>query len=99
MNDLRWLDLSLADMQGIFDYISLDNRERAASFIAEIEAEALKLCDFPLLGVHLNTFDPGHFRALHYKGYSIVYKVLDNEVVVYEVCQQSKYTRRVRIIR
>ena len=99
MRKIEWLQPSLADLQGIFDYIAQDNLDRAYSFVREIETEVQKLSEFPMLGVEIKTDSKGDVRALHYKEYTATYRIHDTYIAVLEVCHQSKHKRRITLVK
>ena len=54
---LRWSETALAEIDGIFSYISENNRSAAAAVVERIEGLATLLAEFPFVG-HLTDEAP-----------------------------------------
>ena len=92
---LEWTHMAEYDMDEILYYIAEDNVERAISFTEEIRNEARRLLSFPKMGVSL-TANSENDRILHYKGYSIVYEIRGNVILITEVYNQAKQITRTK---
>ena len=77
MYTLRYSAAADRDLSAIFDYIALDNRSAAVSYLAEMEKKILLLRDFPELG-HLCQYPElaaFGLRVLVYEKYLVFYTV------------------------
>nr|WP_144926401.1 type II toxin-antitoxin system RelE/ParE family toxin [Paenibacillus bovis] len=75
------------DLDGIFDYILLDNPDAAYHMLDKIFSSLEQLQDYPNLGVKLTDKLIRHydFRMLIMDPYVAFYRVLENKVYVYRV--------------
>lgn len=90
---LAWSNIADDDMANILEFIAQDNLERALSFSEELETEAEKLIQFPEMGAPLDGYGD-IYRELHYKGYSIVYEIKPDEILIHEVFNHNRYHHR-----
>jgi plasmid stabilization system protein ParE len=79
---------SLRHLQGIYDYIAVDNAAAAARVVVRIRAAADRLRMLPLSGRPAR----GGVRILSVAGlpYIVIYRVLENEVRILTVFHTSR---------
>ncbi|MFA5970633.1 MAG: type II toxin-antitoxin system RelE/ParE family toxin [Sphingomonas sp.] len=77
------------DLAEIGDYIALDNKARARSFIAEIEARFVEIAKQPTLYRLRDEIMPG-FRAAAHGRYLIYFRCDDSEVVFMRVLHGAR---------
>ena len=81
---------ALDDLEGIGDYISRDNPERAASFVAEIEAKCLELADLPKSFQLVERHEKRGIRRRRHRKYLIFYRPAKNRIVIQRVLHASR---------
>ena len=89
MAKLVILPAARADLIDIGDFIALDNPPRATSFVAEIEAKIVEICERPGSFQKRDDLHPGLRHALHGR-YLIFFIELDGEVQIVRVLQGSR---------
>ena len=81
---IRYTAAAVDDLDGIFSYISDDDRVAAVKMLDRIEAAILKLGDMPRLGAVLPTNElslvESGYRMLVVEPYLIFYRIRQNEV-------------------
>ena len=81
---IRYTAAAVDDLDGIFSYISDDDRIAAVKMLDKIEAAILKLGDMPRLGAVLPTNElslvESGYRMLVVEPYLIFYRIRQNEV-------------------
>jgi toxin ParE1/3/4 len=83
------LPAARADLMDIGDFIALDNRTRAASFVAEIEAKILEVGDRPGSFQKRDELHKGLRHARHGR-YLIFFIERDDEVQIVRVIEGSR---------
>lgn len=85
MKRLVYRPSAVADLDGIFDYIAVDSRGSAASFVGDIRDHCRGLKDFPKLGPARNDLGKG-VRILPIKRRVVVaYRITEAEIVILRV--------------
>jgi toxin ParE1/3/4 len=79
---LRFERGALADLDEIFSYIAVDNREAAARLVVRFEQVAARIAEQPYLGEA--TRKP-RFRRFPVGNYLIVYEIASDEVIIHYV--------------
>ncbi|MCM1246731.1 MAG: type II toxin-antitoxin system RelE/ParE family toxin [Roseburia sp.] len=96
--NIIWSALAVEDLNGIEEFIARDNPARAVSFINElidlgdslsIEGEAWK-------GTPAKWIHDDHVRELYYKNYTIVYQIHGTDIIIHEVHNSAKLSRKMR---
>ena len=84
-----------ADLEEIADYIARDNPDRAATFVAELEAKCRSIADAPTLHPPRTDLAPGVRMAVHGR-YLVFYRDLptDNAVRVERVFHGARNLTR-----
>lgn len=81
---IRYTQQAVDDMDAIFDYIVLENRDAAHRMLAEFERSVNRLADSPYIGAAIRTDEPmmikPGYRYLVVSPYLIFYRVTDGEV-------------------
>lgn len=93
---VHWSVPAIHDLRDIEDFISLDNPERAVTFVDELIAvgDSLENDSICRQG-HLVTWSGGDFiREIYYKKYTIVYEIQEETVYIHEVYNQAKIRLR-----
>jgi toxin ParE1/3/4 len=83
------LPAARADLIDIGDFIALDNRPRAASFVAEIEAKIMEVGERPGSFQKRDDLHEGLRHARHGR-YLIFFIERDHEVQIVRVLQESR---------
>ncbi len=81
VKDIRFAK-QLAD---ILRYIAQDKKSAAKKFEKELEADICGLVSFPLKFRKSNYFDDEAYRDLIYKGYTVIYKVQHDTILILEI--------------
>lgn len=89
MAKLVILPAARADLIDIGDFIALDNRPRAASFVAEIEAKIMEVGERPGSFQKRDDLHEGLRHARHGR-YLIFFIERDHEVQIVRVLQESR---------
>ena len=90
---VHWTAEAIHDLDDIESYIAKDDYERAVDFVEEIIScsEALSDTRTNRKGFHPEwAGSDDTIRELYYKGYTIVYEISVDDVVIHEVYNQSK---------
>ena len=72
----------IAALQEIMRFISLDSKKRTLAFRNQIDKQIASLADMPYKCRKSIYFDDERMRDLIYKGYTIVYKVDEDENLI-----------------
>jgi addiction module RelE/StbE family toxin len=78
----EWALEALDDIDAIADYISSRSPGYGTVFVRKLLAAVESLSDFPLLGRRLPEFSSEDFRELIFQNYRIVYRLIDQRIVV-----------------
>jgi len=79
---VSWSRRALSDLEGIADYIATDSSTYASSVVKKILAQTRVLAHFPRAGRKVPEFDEENLRELIVYSYRIIYRVLEDEVVI-----------------
>ena len=72
-------------LYNILKNIASDKASAAITFEKELNQKIKSLVDFPYLGRASYYFDDKSYRDLIYKGYTVIYKVEKDRIVVLEI--------------
>ena len=75
----------LKQLISIVRYISKDKRDAALNFETELNEKIHNIIDFPYKYRASHYFNDKSYRDLVYKGYTIIYKIMDNEIWILEI--------------
>ncbi len=80
------------DLKSIFEFISMnDTRAKAAAFLKEIQTQIGTLETLPFRCRKSYYTDEPDTYDMIYKGYTIVYKVVENSIHILTVFRQKNY--------
>ena len=90
---VRWTYEALKDLDEIEEYIALDDSGRAYDFINELIdlGESLEF-DWKR-GTMAKWTNDEAIRELYYKDYTLIYEILDSEILIHEVHNCAKMLR------
>jgi len=88
---LEWSKDAVEDLDYIWEYIALDNVDRAFTFIDELRSEAYRLIENPLMGIKIPELNNINFREWFYKGYTFIYEIEQGRLIIHEVHSQKRY--------
>ena len=81
---IRYTQQAVDDMDAIFDYIVLEDRDAALKMLSEFERRIGRLADTPYIGAAIRTDEPmmiaAGYRYLVVSPYLIFYRVYGEEV-------------------
>jgi|ERR1700674_1612878 toxin ParE1/3/4 len=86
---LLFAPLAQSDLEEIGDYIALDNRPRARSFVRELRALCRKIVDNPLAFPAREDLGPG-LRVVPYGQYLIFYRPIDTTVRIERILHSAR---------
>ncbi len=80
------------DLKSIFEFISMnDTQAKAAAFLKEIQTQIATLETLPFRCRKSYYTDEPDTYDMIYKGYTIVYKVVENSIHILTVFRQKNY--------
>ncbi len=88
--DIKWSKDALEDLDVIWDFIADDSVDNANSFIDQLINEAYKICNVPESGTIIPELNNPNFREHYYKGYTIIYEIRMDFILVHEVYNQKR---------
>jgi toxin ParE1/3/4 len=80
---VKWLKPALRNLEGIANYIALDNPERAVTFVQEIREKTNFLPDFPSVGRPGRV--PGTRELVVHKNYVVIYRMKSGAIEILRV--------------
>lgn len=90
MLDLEWSPDAVDDLDLIWDIIAQDDVDAADVFIDRLREEARDICRIPKKGHIISEFEDEKFREVYFKGYTIVYEIRDEYILIHEVYNQKR---------
>ncbi len=75
----------IEQLQNILRYIALDNPYAALGFEKELSAKLHRVKDSPLMCRQSIYFDNGNFRDLIHKGYTVIYKIDNSQLILLDI--------------
>lgn len=87
---LRWTERSIADLFAIGDYITLDDAAAARSWVERLRRRALDASHVPNAGRVVPEIGRTDVREVFLGAYRIVYRVVDDDIVVLTVFEGHK---------
>lgn len=90
--NVRWTLYALEDLNDIENYISLDDPETAVEFVNELIClgDSLQIEKTAKRGTKALWADDDAIREIYYKGYTLVYEITENGIVIHEVFNQKR---------
>lgn len=77
-----------SEMQDIFDFISLDSKERAKKFRLDLATKIKNLLIFPYIG----RIRSDNVRELIYKGYVVPYTINNDEISILGIYKENEWS-------
>lgn len=94
---VRWSPDAIEDLDNLFDYIAEDSVDHAMQFVLKIRERANNLAIDSKQGIEIPELDDERFREVYYKGYTIIYEIQEDSIIVHEVYNQfRKFIRTYR---
>lgn len=90
MLNLEWSKDAIEDLEMIWDNIAQDDVDAADTFVEKLRDEARNACVAPKAGHIIPEFENDLYRERYYKGYTIVYEIKDECILVHEVYNQRR---------
>jgi addiction module RelE/StbE family toxin len=85
---IRWTDPAVEDLEAVYDYIALDNEDKAVQVIAELLLAVEGLERFPQMG-QADPSVPGR-RILTHPPYRIYYRIRKEAVEILSLLHGSR---------
>ena len=77
-----------SEMQGIFDVIAKDSKERAKKFRQELSSKIKNLLIFPYIG----RIRSDNVREFIYKGYVVPYTINNDEISILGIYKENEWS-------
>lgn len=77
-----------SEMQGIFDFIAKDSKERAKKFRQELSSKIKNLLIFPYMG----RIRSDNVREFIYKGYVVPYTINNDEIIILGIYKENEWS-------
>jgi len=88
--EVTWTPLALRDLQEIFDFIALDNRDAARQVLSDIREATRHLGEFPRSGRKIQRFKANEVRELIAGNYRVPYAVVGGAVQILRVLHAAR---------
>lgn len=88
---VRLLPSFIAKLQLVLEKIAKDKKSAAHTFRSEILRECYSLNDFPYRCRRSNHYNDDNIRDLIFKSYTIIYKIVDDEIKVFALTKYEDY--------
>ena len=79
-----------AGLREIAFYIARDNKQRARSFVRELQDKARELVNMPLAFPKVPRFERHGIRRRSYRGYLIFYQIEDDRIVIVHILHGAR---------
>jgi toxin ParE1/3/4 len=86
---------AISDIDGLADYIAIDNLDAAIKFLDDLEYKLKLLSDFPGMGAKRFDFAPG-IRSFPFGKYFILYRPMPDGIELATVVYGALSYRRIR---
>jgi toxin ParE1/3/4 len=87
---VRWTERAVADLLAIGDYIALDSPNAARSWVERLRLRAVHAAELPSAGSVVPEIGRSDVREVFVRAYRIVYRVIDEGIVVLTVFEGHK---------
>ena len=87
---VAFTDEALRDLEEIGDYIARDNRDRAATFVAELREKCLNLSEFPQAYPLVDRLARFGTRKRSHRSYLIFYRIVGESIVIQHILHASR---------
>ena len=75
----------------ILDYIAQDKKSAANKFLKELKKKIINLKHFPYKYRKSFYFDDENIRDLIFKGYTIIYKIEKDKIIILDIFKKEQY--------
>jgi len=89
--NVRILPSFIAKLQFVLEKIAKDKKSAAHTFRREILQECQSLSDFPYRCRRSIHYNNDTIRDLIFKGWTVMYKIVDNEIKVFALTKYEDY--------
>lgn len=89
--NVRILPSFIAKLQFVLEKIAEDKKSAAHTFRREILHECYSLSDFPYRCRRSIHYNDDNIRDLIFKGYTVIYKIVDDEIKVFALTKYEDY--------
>ena len=89
---LLWTQEAIDQLVEIDLFISIDDPSAAENFIQKIRTESEKIVTMPYMGRVVPEFGEDSIREIIFRGYRIVYRIVDDKVYILTVFEGHKMT-------
>ena len=79
---IGWSRRALQDLEGLADYIAADSPTYAKNVVKKILSQTRMLKQFPRAGRKVPEFDDENVRELIVYSYRVIYRLLEDEIVI-----------------
>jgi len=99
MVKINWTEISITDLNEIFDYIGEDSARYATITINRIYQRVQPVAHNPYIGRIVPEFNDNHLRELIEGNYRIIYRIKSENIVdVLRVYHSARLLKKVKII-
>lgn len=92
---IRWTERAVSDLLAIGDYIAADNPSAARSWVEKLRQRAVKASKMPRTGRMVPEIARDDVREVFQRTYRIVYRVVDDGIVVLTVFEGHRLLGKV----
>jgi len=82
---IKWTSKALSDLVGLYEFLSLKNKEAAAHTVQSLSAAPDRLLDKARIGEKLDEFDPREVRRIIVGQYEMRYEIQESIIVVLRI--------------
>lgn len=86
---IKYTDEFLNELGEIADYIAIDSKARADSFIQNLKVQIIKIPDMPYSYRKNKTIDRENIRDLIFKGYTVTFSISDNAIEILGIYKRN----------
>ena len=86
---IKYTDEFLNELGEIADYIAIDSKARADSFIQNLKVQIIKIPDMPYSYRKNKTIDRENIRDWIFKGYTVTFSISDNAIEVLGIYKRN----------
>ncbi|MCF6361772.1 MAG: type II toxin-antitoxin system RelE/ParE family toxin [Gammaproteobacteria bacterium] len=83
--DVKWTGKALSDLNRLFEFLALVNRQAAAGTVQSLTAAPMRIIDQPHIGERLDGFERREVRRLLVGHYEMRYELNDDTLYVLRI--------------
>ena len=83
--ELKWTNKALSDLVRLYDFLSLVNKEAAASIVQSLTTAPNHLKTHPRIGEKLDEFEPHEVRRILVGHYEMRYEIQESKIYVLRI--------------